>query len=217
VQSLSRTDQELMFHVVTAYESVLASKRDSQVAQHALLTAKTVLDLSRSRVLAGTVAESDALAGEVNIATRQAEVIRAHGEESIAQAELSNAMGLPAQLGKVRSRSCNPRFSSSLLWRQRSPRPNRTGRTSEPSVSRQRRNRRRSGEQDLPLDHGSIPLAPGNWTNPRLLEAEVIAGRLAPNCESMSCRQPSANSSHSKKSDWSVFMRDKSLLRTQSA
>lgn len=98
-QSLGRTDQELVYQVVTAYESVLMAKREVEVARQALKTAEAVLELSRSRVQAGTVVESDALSAEVNVATRKTELIRAEGQLSVAGVALGNAMGvvLPAE------------------------------------------------------------------------------------------------------------------------
>jgi outer membrane protein len=100
-QSMGRTDQELIFRVITAYESVLMSKREVEVAQQALNTAQSVLELSRSRVEAGTVVESDALSAEVNLATRKAELIRAQGRESVAGVELGNAMGVSLPAGQA--------------------------------------------------------------------------------------------------------------------
>ncbi len=102
-QSMGRTDQELIFRVVTAYESVLIAKRNVEVAQRSLDTAQSVLGLSQSRVKAGTVVESDALSAEVNIASRKADLIRAQGDVAVASVELGNAMGvlLPPQPATV--------------------------------------------------------------------------------------------------------------------
>ena len=93
-QSMGRTDQELIFNVVTAYEAVLMSKREVELAQQALNTAQAVLELSRSRVIAGTVVESDALSADVDVASRKSDLIRAQGHQAVAGVELGNAMGL---------------------------------------------------------------------------------------------------------------------------
>lgn len=92
--SAGRTSQEVIYRVLDAYESVLISSREAEVAKHAVETAQALYDQSRTRVHAGLAVESDALSAQVNLAARQEELIQAQGGEQTAWAELEAAVGI---------------------------------------------------------------------------------------------------------------------------
>ncbi len=91
--SAGRTSQEVIYHVVEAYESVLVSAREVEVARHAAETAEALFNESRARVKAGLAVESDSLSSQVNLAARQQELIRAQGAVQISWSELEAAVG----------------------------------------------------------------------------------------------------------------------------
>lgn len=97
--SAGRTTQEVIFRVIDAYESVLVSTREVEVAQHAVETAQALYAESRTRVEAGLAVESDALSAQVNLAERQQELIQAQGAEQTAWAELEAAVGVALPQG----------------------------------------------------------------------------------------------------------------------
>ena len=93
--SLSRSDQEIAHHVVASYEGILFAAKYVEVAQHAVDTAKALLDSSKSRVDAGMAVDSDQLVASSNLAERQQERIEAEGNLEIAWAQLERAIGAP--------------------------------------------------------------------------------------------------------------------------
>ena len=97
--SEGRTDQEIIYRVVSAYETVLIAAREAEVAQHAVETAQALQTLSRNRVDTGLAVEADVLSAQVNLATRQQELIQARGAESTAWVELEVAMGVDLPRG----------------------------------------------------------------------------------------------------------------------
>jgi outer membrane protein len=97
--SASRTSQEVIFNTVKAYEAVLIASRKMEVAGHAVDTAQALYDLSRQRVQAGLVVESDSLSAQVNLAQRQQELIAAQGNRQTAWAELEAAVGTSLPFG----------------------------------------------------------------------------------------------------------------------
>ncbi len=97
--SAGRTSQEVIYHVVDAYESVLIARREAEVAKHAVETAQALYGESRTRVDAGLAVESDALSAQVNLATRQQELIRTQGTEQTAWSELEAAVGVSLPQG----------------------------------------------------------------------------------------------------------------------
>jgi outer membrane protein TolC len=122
--SAGRTSQEVIYRVVDAYESVLISIRDAEVAKHAVETAQALYNQSRTRVNAGLAVESDALSAQVNLAARQEELIQAQGSEQTAWAELEAAVGVslpdgPEGLEQLSEHS----FSTSALGRDRIEKP----------------------------------------------------------------------------------------------
>ena len=97
--SSDRSSQEVIYGVIAAYEAVLMAQRDREVATHAVETAQALYDLSRSRVGAGLVVESDALSAQVHLAARQQELIQAQGDEQTAWAGLEAAAGIELPAG----------------------------------------------------------------------------------------------------------------------
>jgi len=91
--SADRTEQEVIFRVVQAYEGVLVARREVEVARRAADTAQALYEQSRGRVTAGVAVESDALSAQVNLASRQQEWIAAQGAEQSGWAELEAAIG----------------------------------------------------------------------------------------------------------------------------
>lgn len=91
--SASRTEQEVIFRVVKAYEGVLIARREVEVARHAADTAQALYKQARGRVEAGVAVESDALSAQVSVASRQQDWIAAEGSEQSAWAELEAAVG----------------------------------------------------------------------------------------------------------------------------
>lgn len=96
VQRLARADQETLFRVINAYYALLLAQKQVAVAEETLKTANAVLDRSKSRVEAGTVVESDALSAQVDVASRQQDLIRARNGVSLTRAQLNMALGAPA-------------------------------------------------------------------------------------------------------------------------
>jgi outer membrane protein len=90
---LQRTDQEIVFHVISAYYNLLLANKQMEVANQALKTAQSITDRSQTRFESGLVVESDLLSAKVRLASRQQELIRATDNASFAQAELNIALG----------------------------------------------------------------------------------------------------------------------------
>jgi outer membrane protein len=95
-QQLARVDQQTVFRVVQAYYGVLLADKQVELAEQTVKTAQAVLDRSKSRVEAGMVVESDALAAQVNVAMRQQDTIRARNAAAFARAQLTTALGVPS-------------------------------------------------------------------------------------------------------------------------
>ncbi len=93
-QRLSRTDQMLVLRVVQSYYGVLSVAKQAEVAEHAVNTAQSVMEESRTRFEAGSTVESDFLATQVNLAARKQELIRANNALALARTELNLAMGI---------------------------------------------------------------------------------------------------------------------------
>jgi outer membrane protein len=92
-EQLNRTEQLIAYHVIQAYYGVLFAQRQVELAEHAATTAQAVADQSRSRFNAGMVVESDYLAAQVDLASRQQELVRTRNALSVAVAELNITMG----------------------------------------------------------------------------------------------------------------------------
>jgi len=94
---LERTSQEIVYHVVESYYSVLLAGKQLQLAEQAMKTAEAILERSRNRVQSGVVVQSDSLSAEVRVASRKQELIRAQNNLAMARALLGAAMGLSTQ------------------------------------------------------------------------------------------------------------------------
>ena len=92
---LDRTDQEVVFRVISAYYEVLLAAKQLEVAEQADKTAQSIMDRSQARFDSGLVVESDLLTAKVRMAARRQEVIRARNTLEETRAELNTAMGMP--------------------------------------------------------------------------------------------------------------------------
>ena len=92
---LDRTDQEIVFRVVTSYYDVLLASKELEVAEQSAKTANSIMDRSQARFDSGLTVESDLLTAKVRMAARQQEVIRARNTLEVARAQLNMAMGIP--------------------------------------------------------------------------------------------------------------------------
>jgi outer membrane protein TolC len=92
---LDRTDQEIVFRVVSSYYEVLLAAKELEVAEQSAKTANSIMDRSQARFDSGLSVESDLLTAKVRMAARQQEVIRARNTLEVARAQLNTAMGMP--------------------------------------------------------------------------------------------------------------------------
>ena len=93
--SAKAVDQQIVFHVVAAYQQVLYAQREIGVAQHEQETAAALLNSVDEHVKAGLAVESDRMSALVNVASRKEELIAAEGDLELAWAALREAMGAP--------------------------------------------------------------------------------------------------------------------------
>lgn len=93
--SANAVDQQIVFHVVGAYQSALYAQREIDVAQHEQETAAALLTSVDDHVKAGLAVESDRMSAEVNVAARKEELIAAQGDLELAWAQLREAIGNP--------------------------------------------------------------------------------------------------------------------------
>jgi outer membrane protein len=96
-QQLARTEQEIVFRVVDSYYGALLAKKQLELGEQALKTAEAILDRGKNRFESGVAVESDALSAEVRMAARKQELIRAQNNLALARAQLSTALGVPAE------------------------------------------------------------------------------------------------------------------------
>ncbi len=94
---LDRTDQEVVFRVVSSYYEVLLAAKQLEVAEQADKTAQSIMDRSQVRFDSGLVVESDLLTAKVRMAARQQEVIRTRNTLEVARAQLDTALGMPVE------------------------------------------------------------------------------------------------------------------------
>ncbi|MGC1451946.1 MAG: TolC family protein [Candidatus Sulfotelmatobacter sp.] len=92
---LDRTDQEIVFRVISSYYGVLLAAKELEVAEQSAKTAHSIMDRSQARFDSGLTVESDLLTAKVRMAARQQEVIRAKNTLEVAWAQLNTAMGVP--------------------------------------------------------------------------------------------------------------------------
>lgn len=94
---LDRTDQEIVFRVLSSYYDVLLAAKQLEVAEQSAKTAQSIMDRSQARFDSGLTVESDLLTAKVRLAARQQEVIRARNNLEVARAQLNTAMGMPVE------------------------------------------------------------------------------------------------------------------------
>jgi outer membrane protein TolC len=92
---LDRTDQEIVFRVVSSYYDVLLATRELEVAEQSAKTANSIMERSQARFDSGLTVESDLLTAKVRMAERQQEVIRARNTLEVSRAQLNTALGMP--------------------------------------------------------------------------------------------------------------------------
>jgi outer membrane protein TolC len=92
---LDRTDQEIVFRVVSSYYDVLLAAKELEVAERSAKTANSIMERSQARFDSGLTVESDLLTAKVRMAARQQEVIRARNTLEVARTQLNTAMGMP--------------------------------------------------------------------------------------------------------------------------
>ncbi len=95
VHQFDRTDQEIVFRVISSYYDVLLAAKELEVAEQSAKTADSILERSQTRFDSGLTVESDLLTAKVRMAMRQQEVIRARNALEVARAQLNTAMGVP--------------------------------------------------------------------------------------------------------------------------
>lgn len=95
-RQLDRTDQEIVFRVVSAYYQVLLARKQLEVSEQSVKTAQAITERSQSRFDSGLVVEADLLTAKVRMAARQQESIRARNDLELFRAQLNLAMGMPA-------------------------------------------------------------------------------------------------------------------------
>src|ERR1035437_4791219 len=93
--SAKAVDQQIVFHVIGAYQSVLYAQREIDVAQHEQETATALLTSVEDHVRAGLAVESDRMSAQVNMAGRKQELIAGQGDLGLAWAQVREAMGTP--------------------------------------------------------------------------------------------------------------------------
>jgi outer membrane protein len=94
---LDRTDQEILFQVISSYYKVLLASKQLEVSEAAAKTAQSIMDRSQARFESGLVVESDLLTAKVRMASRQEEFIQARNNLELARAQLNTAMGVPVE------------------------------------------------------------------------------------------------------------------------
>ena len=92
---LDRTDQEIVFRVVSSYYDVLLAAKELDVAEQSAKTAQSIMERGQARFDSGLTVESDLLTAKVRMAARLQEVIRARNGLEVARAQLNTAMGMP--------------------------------------------------------------------------------------------------------------------------
>lgn len=93
--SAQAVNQQIVFRVVEAYQSVLYAQREIDVAQHEQETAVALLASADDHVRAGLAVESDRMLAQVNVAARKQALIAAQGDSELAWAQLREAVGAP--------------------------------------------------------------------------------------------------------------------------
>jgi outer membrane protein len=94
-QARRRTQQEVIFNVIQAYQNELLARESVKVAQAAVDMTKSDLARAQARQEQGLGVPSDVLSAQVQLAQAQEDLIRARNAVQLARAALNVAMGLP--------------------------------------------------------------------------------------------------------------------------
>ena len=94
--TLEQTLQEVRATATTLYYYVLECRNEIEVQQEAVTTLQTHLDNVNAQFRVGTVAKSDVLASQVQLAESQQALVNAQNNFDNAIADLCNYIGLPA-------------------------------------------------------------------------------------------------------------------------
>jgi outer membrane protein len=92
-KQLTRADQQVIFQVIESYYGIALANKQAALAEQTVKTARSVLDSSKARVEAGTSVESDALSAQVNLASRQQDLIQARSALDLSFTQLETALG----------------------------------------------------------------------------------------------------------------------------
>ena len=119
---LERTDQEIIFRVVSSYYGVLLAGKQLEVAEQSTKTAQAIMDRSQDRFESGVIVESDLLSAQVRLATRKQELIRARNNLALARAQLNTSMGMPQRHHSIPPRSSQRKLSPIpclMIWKNK--------------------------------------------------------------------------------------------------
>lgn len=100
IKQLDRADQEVVFRVIDSYYSIAVARKQVEVSEQMVKTAQAMLDSSKARVESGAAVEADALSAQVNLASRQQELIRAKSALQLAITQFETALGVPLTPGQ---------------------------------------------------------------------------------------------------------------------
>ena len=94
-QARARVEQEVVFGVIRAYNTVILAQEAQSTVEVSVRTAEANLASAEARYDAGVVVASDALAARVRLARLKEEAIAAASHVQLAYAALDDAMGVP--------------------------------------------------------------------------------------------------------------------------
>jgi outer membrane protein len=94
-QGRARVEQEVIFNVVRAYNTILLSREALATVEASVLTAEANLSAAEARYESGLSVASDALAARVRLSRLREEAIAAANQVRLSQFALNDAMGLP--------------------------------------------------------------------------------------------------------------------------
>lgn len=90
-----RTQQEILFQVVSSYLNERLARETVRVAQSSVETTKSDLERAKARAESGLAVQSDLLSAQVQLAQAEEDLLRAENAAELARAALNVAMGLP--------------------------------------------------------------------------------------------------------------------------
>ena len=93
---LDRTEQEIIFRVISAYYQVLLAQKELDISEKSVNTGHAIIEETQAKFDTGLVVESDLLTARVRLAGRQQDLIRARNNLDLARAQLNTAMGVTA-------------------------------------------------------------------------------------------------------------------------